>query len=109
MDAYMAPDDVGKGLQSHADERTSNLNAAGRPPDRKRRPVFSGWSIPVVQEFRHACRSLTKHPGFALVAVLTLALGIGASAAIVSLGDALLRRPLPYPDADRLVALRSSR
>ena len=63
----------------------------------------------MVQEFRQAFRSLTKHPWSVLVAILTLALGIGASSAIVSLGDALLLRPLPYADADRLVALRFSR
>jgi predicted permease len=60
------------------------------------------------RELRHACRTLTKNPGFTAVAVLTLALGIGANTAIFSVSDALLLRPLPYRDADRLVALRSS-
>ena len=59
-------------------------------------------------DLRHAARSLRKSRGFTLVAVLTLALGIGATTAIVSVCDALLLRPLPYPDSDRLVALRSS-
>ena len=61
-----------------------------------------------MRELRQAFRSLIRNPASTAVSVLTLALGIGASAAIVSLGDALLLRPLPYPDAEKLVALRSS-
>jgi putative ABC transport system permease protein len=63
----------------------------------------------VWQDTRSALRTFRRQPGFATIAVLTLALGIGATTAIVSVCDALLLRALPYPDADRLVALRSSR
>jgi hypothetical protein len=51
-------------------------------------------------ELRYAWRSLLASPGITALAVLTLALGIGATTAIVSVCDALLLQPLPYPDAD---------
>lgn len=54
-------------------------------------------------DFRYAVRTFLRTPGFSLVAMLTLALGIGANTAIFTVVNALLIRPLPYPDADRLV------
>jgi hypothetical protein len=60
------------------------------------------------QELAHATRRLRHSPGFALATVLTLALGIGATTAIFSLVDGVVLNPLPYPHAERLVALRHS-
>ncbi|MGI8432610.1 MAG: ABC transporter permease [Chthoniobacterales bacterium] len=60
----------------------------------------------MISELRFAARSLLKRPGFTFVAILTLALGIGTSTAIFSVVDAVLLRPLPYPQQERIVELR---
>src|SRR5208337_4772200 len=57
------------------------------------------------QDIHHGLRMLRKSPGFTLMAVLTLALGIGANTAIFSLGNVFMFRPLPVKDADRLTVV----
>jgi hypothetical protein len=59
----------------------------------------------ILTDVRYALRRFQAAPGFVAVAVVTLALGVGASAAIYSIVDALMLRPLPYADPERIVAL----
>jgi putative ABC transport system permease protein len=60
-----------------------------------------------MSDLRHALRGLIRQPGFSLVAILTLGLGIGATTAIFTVVDAVILQPLPYPDPDRVVVLQS--
>src|SRR4051794_3216106 len=59
----------------------------------------------MLREFRLAFRALRKQPGFTGIAVLTMALGVGANSAIFSVVDAVMLRPLPFRDADRVVMI----
>src|SRR5262245_17999980 len=60
----------------------------------------------MINDLRIAIRNLTRVPGFALTFILTLGLGIGANTAIFSVINGVLLRPLPYPEADRIMRLR---
>jgi predicted permease len=110
-------------LRFHLDQRAETYGANGLPDDEARSAAErrfgnalalkeecrDAWTFPraeaVVQDARIALRALRKSPVFAAVTVLSLAIGIGANVAMFSLVSGVLLRPLPYPEADRLVRL----
>jgi hypothetical protein len=71
--------------------------------ERERRRRWTEWLADVGQDVRFAGRTLLRSPGFAIAAILTLALGVGATTAIFSVVDRVLLRSLPFPAAERLV------
>ena len=96
---------IAAGLSPEEARRAARLRFGGieqmREEHRDRRSFRRVENL--VRDFRHGLRSLARDPGFAFVAVGVLALGIGANVAMFSLVDALLLKPLPFPEPERIV------
>jgi predicted permease len=113
-------------LRFHLDQEVAANIARGLTPEEARRQAtlsFGGleqvkegcrqerltfWLEQTGQDFRYACRQLLKAPGFAAIAIVTLALGIGSTTAIFSVVNSVLFKPLAYKDSERLVNVRET-
>src|SRR4051794_28195885 len=101
---------VAKGMSPEAARRQAILQFGGveqvKEDCRDQRPTR--WIESILQDIRYGFRTLRKNPSFTAVAIITLALGIGANTAIFSLVYATLVKPLPYGTPDRLITLRNN-
>jgi macrolide transport system ATP-binding/permease protein len=117
--------DLDEEMRFHREQAVGELISSGMPADaaryaamrqfgnstriKERSHEVVGFKVETVaQDLKFASRQLRKNPGFALTAVLILALGIGASVAIFAFVDAALIKPLPYPNPTRLMAVNES-
>ncbi|HEY6357770.1 MAG TPA: ABC transporter permease, partial [Vicinamibacterales bacterium] len=101
----LAEDNVRRGMPAAEARREAGLRLGGATQLRETRRELTGLPFleTLTQDVRFALRLLRRSPAFTMVAVLTVALGIGASTAVFSLVDAVLLKPLPFPHSERIV------
>src|SRR5882672_3873278 len=87
-------------MSKESPRRKETAAADPRPRDLTRKPIRN-----MLSDLKYALRVLAKSPAFSVVAIITLALGIGANSAIFSVVEGTLLRPLPFPGAERLVRI----
>ncbi len=105
--AMLIEENIRAGMAPKEAERAARIELGGveQVKEQVREERTGNWLQSVVSDCRFALRQLRKSPAFTAVAVLTLALGIGATTAIFSVVYGVLLRPLPYPDASRIMAV----
>lgn len=105
--AMLIEENVRAGMSPEEARRAAQIELGGveQVKQQVRDKRIGNWLDPVISDCRYGLRQLRKNPGFTIVAILTLALGIGANAAIFSHVNALILRPFSLPQLDRVVAI----